>query len=211
MLFAEFLFILPVCQGVDAFVGLNGDFRQKIVKDHQIAVLPGQRFLVNRDIGNVVDVVLFGGSLQKALPGGSGQGLVVGQGRELIALLFPGLDSPHGSQDAADQHSQAQKPEGTVAPPEDGGDGDACHNGQQERKGAFGGCLSVVQDGAQLSLCAFAADAVVLKIPQGLNPLLSRQVPDMQGLDLKDMKGIVLTGGSAFDTIHTFLLLRRRI
>ena len=63
---------------MDPLVGLESNFRKKIVENHQIPVFPRQSFLVDGDIGDVVDVILFRSGLQKAFPSGLGKSLVVG-------------------------------------------------------------------------------------------------------------------------------------
>ena len=70
-------------QPVQALVGLDGDFREQIVEDHQITVLPGKGRLVHGNIGDVIDVVLFGGTVDHALPGALGQGFLQAEGTQL--------------------------------------------------------------------------------------------------------------------------------
>ena len=94
---------------MEALPCFHRDFRQQVVQDHQVSVLPAAGFLIDGDVGQVVHVFFFRRFRDEYIPGGFLQRFCFRQGTEGSGLFLCFFQGVIYAEDTADQGGDSQQ------------------------------------------------------------------------------------------------------
>ena len=174
---------------MEALPCFHRDFRQQVVQDHQVSVLPAAGFLIDGDVGQVVHVFFFRRFRDEYIPGGFLQRFCFRQGTEGSGLFLCFFQGVIYAEDTADQGGDSQQEKDLPVVLQEK-EGDRLYQQPGSKDGAEPDqlgfdCPDRIQGQLQLFLRAVFTDPVLLFIAQCLDFPFAAEAPYGKRTDLQ--------------------------